>query len=225
MRARVGDALLTLTGGAAGLRAEGALEITGVATGTEAVFPTSVATAQLQPSPSTNAYTRIFTGVTGLEVSDQSLNPLLQVEDETKSYSRLISVTRAATGGVVGAVLKNTAGTGFARLQLDANGSTGLVRLEAASAGGCTLDAPNQEIWLQNRTSGAAPLVVETDSDVTVNYGFNNLSDTKVKENIRDADLGELLAIFDAATPKRYDRVDVAHKDSLARRDEANRNC
>ena len=117
----------------------------------------------------------------------------------------MISVTRPATGGVVGAVLKNTAGTGFARLQLDANGSTG--------AGGCTLDAPNQEIWLQNRTSGAAPLVVETDSDVTVNYGFNNLSDTKVKENIRDADLGDLLAIFDAATPKRYDRVDVAHKD------------
>ena len=115
----------------------------------------------------------------------------------------------------MGAVLKNTAGTGFARLQLDANSSTGLVRLEAASAGGCTLDAPNQEIWLQNRTSGAAPLVVETDSDVTVNYGFNNLSDTKVKENIRDADLGELLAIFDAATPKRYDRVDVAHKDRL----------
>ena len=56
---------------------------------------------------------------------------------------------------------------------------------------------------------------METDSDVTVNYGFNNLSDTKVKENIRDADLGELLAIFDAATPKRYDRVDVAHKDRL----------
>ena len=152
-------------------------------TGTEAVFPTSVATAQLQPSPSTNAYMRIFTGSTGLEVSDQSLNPLLQVEDdETKSLSRLISVTRSATGGVVGAVRKNTAGTGFARLQLDANNSTGLVRLEAASAGGCTLDAPNQEIWLQNRTSGAAPLVIETDSDVTVNYGFNNLSDAKLKE-------------------------------------------
>ena len=73
---------------------------------------------------------------------------------------------------MVGAVLKNTAGTGFARLQLDANNSTGrgLVRLEAASAEGCTLDAPNQEIWLQNRTSGAAPLVIETDSDVTVNF-------------------------------------------------------
>ena len=216
VRARIGDALLTLSGGSSGLRAEGALEITGVTTGTEAVFPTSVATAQLQPSPSTNAYMRIFTGSTGLEVSDQSLNPLLQVEDdETKSLSRLISVTRSATGGVVGAVLKNTAGTGFARLQLDANNSTGLVRLEAASAGGCTLDAPNQEIWLQNRTSGAAPLVIETDSDVTVNYGFNNLSDAKVKENIRDADLGELLTIFNAAAPKRYDRVDVPHKDRL----------
>ena len=147
---------------------------------------------------------RIF-GSTGLEVTDQPLNPLLQVEDdETKSLSRLISVTRSATGGVVGAVLKNTAGTGFARLQLDANNSTGLVRLEAASAGGCTLDAPNQEIWLQNRTSGAAPLVIETDSDVTVNDGS--------KENIRDADL---LAIFNAAAPKRYDRVDVPHKDHL----------
>ena len=57
--------------------------------------------------------------------------------------------------------------------------------------------------------------MIETDSDVTVNYGFNNLSDAKVKENIRDADLGELLAIFNAATPKRYDRVDVPHKDRL----------
>ena len=113
--ARPGDTLLTVSGGSAGLRAEGAVEITGVTTGTEAVFATSVA-------------------------------------------SRLISVTRGAAGGVVGAVLKNTAGTGFARLQLDANNSTGLVRLEAASAGGCTLDASNQEIWLQTCTSGAAPL-------------------------------------------------------------------
>ena len=29
---------------------------------------------------------------------------------------------------------------------------------------------------------------METDSDVTVTYGFNNLSDSKVKANIRDAD-------------------------------------
>ena len=214
--ARVGDSLLTLTGGTAGVRAQGALEITGATAGTEADFPTHVATARLQPSPSTNAYMQLLTGITGLEVADQGLSPLLRVEDdETKSYSRLISVTRAAVGGTVGAVLKNTAGTGFARLQLDANASGGFAQLEVASAGGCTLYAPNQEIWLQNRTSGAAPLVIETDSDVTVNYGFNNLSDSKVKENIRDADLGELQAIFDAAAPKRYDRTDVAHRDRL----------
>ena len=60
--ARAGDPLLTLTGGSAGVRSAGALEITGVTSGTEAVFPTSVATGQLQPSPSTNAYMRIFTG-------------------------------------------------------------------------------------------------------------------------------------------------------------------
>ena len=159
---------------------------------------------------------RIFTGSTGLEVSDQSLNPLLQVEDdETKSLSRLISVTRSATGGVVGAVLKNTAGTGFARLQLDANNSTGLVRLEAASAGGCTLDAPGQEIWLQNRLTGQAPLIVETNGIVTTAYGQNDLSDEKVKRNVRDADLDELQTIFDRATPKRYDRADTDQKDRL----------
>ena len=59
VRARIGDSLLTLTGGTAGLRAEGAVEITGVTTGTEAVFATRVATPQLQPSPSTNACMRI----------------------------------------------------------------------------------------------------------------------------------------------------------------------
>ena len=100
---------------------------------------------------------RLFTGTTALEVADQSLNPLLQVEDdETKSLSRVLSVTRAATGGVAGAVLKNTAGTGFARLQLDANAALGFAQLEVASTGGCTLNAPGQEIWLQNRVTGQA---------------------------------------------------------------------
>ena len=39
--ARAGDPLLTLTGGSAGVRSAGAVEITGVTSGTEAVFPTS----------------------------------------------------------------------------------------------------------------------------------------------------------------------------------------
>ena len=210
VRARTGDTLLTLTGGTAGLRAEGALEITGVTTGTEGVFSASVATAQLQPSPSTNAYMTIFSGVTGTEVVDQPLNPMLQVEDdETKSLSRVLSVTRAATGGVVGAVLKNTAGTG------DANGATGFAQLEVASTGNCTLNAPGQEIWLQNRVSGQAPLIVETNGVVTTAYGQNDLSDARIKQNVRDADLEELQVIFDRVAPKRYDRVDADLKDRL----------
>ena len=105
----------------------------------------------------------------------------------------------------------NNGGTGVSRLRLIANGST--VDLEASPFGGATVYAPNQEIWLQNRTSGAAPLVVETDSDVTVNYGFNNLSDAKVKANVRDADLGWLQSVFDRAAPKSYDRLGFLAQD------------
>ena len=98
---------------------------------------------------------------------------------------------------------------------MTANGGTGLAQLEASPFGGCTLYAPGQEIWLQNRVSGQAPLIVETDSDVTVTYGFNNLSDSKVKANIRDADTEWLQSIFDHAEPKRYDRTDIDHRDRL----------
>ena len=120
-----------------------------------------------------------------------------------------------AAGGVAGAVLKNTASTGVARLQLDANTATGFAQLEVASTGNCTLNAPGQEIWLQNRVSGAAPLIVETNGVITTSYGQNDLSDKKVKQNVRDADLEELQAIFDRAAPKRYDRTDVDQKDRL----------
>ena len=49
---------------------------------------------------------------------------------------------------------------------------------------------------------------METNGIVTTAYGQNDLSDKKVKQNIRDADLEELQAIFDRAKPKRYDRAD-----------------
>ena len=214
--ARAGDPLLTLTGGSAGARSAGALEITGITTGTEAVFPTSVATGQLQPSPSTNAHMRIFTGATGLEVSDQSLNPLLQVEDdETKSLSRVLSVTRSASTAAVGLVVKNTASIGTARVQLDSNNATGLAKLEVSSASGCILEAPGQEIGLQNRVSGQAPLIVEISGVITTAYGQNDLSDAKIKENIRDVDVEEMQSIFDRAMPKRYDRIDTDLKGQL----------
>ena len=43
----------------------------------------------------------------------------------------------------------------------------------------------------------------------------NDLSDEKVKRNVRDADLDELQTIFDRATPNRYDRADTDQKDRL----------
>ena len=56
---------------------------------------------------------------------------------------------------------------------------------------------------------------METNGIVTTAYGQNDLSDEKAKQNIRDADLDELQAIFDRAAPKRYDRADVDQKDRL----------
>ena len=80
-------------------------------------------------------------------------------------------MSHSAAGGVAGAVLKNTASTGVARLQLDANTATGFAQLEVAPTGNCTLNVPDQEIWLQNRLSGAAPLIVETNGVITTSYG------------------------------------------------------
>ena len=150
--------------------------------------------------------------------------PNLQVQGGTQGIvctSKGLNVTENfplsanPTEGTVAVRVENTAPTGFASLEMSANGGAGFVQLETPATGGCTLYAPNQEIWLQNRTSGAAPLVVETDSDVTVNYSFNNLSDEKVKTNIADADLDTLQGIFDGAHPKTYDRTDIEHHNRL----------
>ena len=70
-----------------------------------------------------------------------------------------------------------------------------------------------QEIWLQNRLSGAAPLIVETNGVIITSYGQNDLSDVRLKTNIADADLHKLQSIFDAA-PKRC-RVDVDQRHRL----------
>ena len=151
-------------------------------------------------------YLSLVGGTTGTRVMDGSNNELLKIEaDETQCLTRILSVTESAPSSVAGAVLKNTAAS------LDANNSTGFARLDVDGAGGCSLTAPGQQISLQNQASGAAPVVVETDGDLTYNYGLNALSDARLKENIREADLEELQAIFDKAVPKCYDRTDVPH--------------
>ncbi|CAE7821031.1 unnamed protein product, partial [Symbiodinium necroappetens] len=222
VRARTGDPYLTLTGGTSGVEVDGPLTCNGLVEGASAVFPTSVATADLMPSPSTNPFMRIIGGTTGTRIYDQSLNALLSVEDdETQSTSRLISVTRAATGNTVGAVLKNTAGTGWARLQLDANGSTGFAQLEVGSTGDCMLYAPNQAIRLHTVTSGSANLVIEPNTggsnngEVIANYGFQNLSDYRVKTDIEEADADELAECFEALQPKWYKRIEAPGKQKL----------
>ena len=212
--ARAGDPLLTLTGwSAGGQRARWRSRTSSAAR--RQCSPPAWPLGSSSPCPAPT-YMRIFTGATGLEVSDQSLNPLLQVEDdETKSLSRALSVTRSASSAVVGLVVKNTASTGTARVQLDSNNATGLAMLEVSSASGCVLEAPGQEIGLQNRVAGQAPLIVEISGVITTAYGQNDLSDAKIKENIRDADVEEMQSIFDRAMPKRYDRIDTDLKGQL----------
>ena len=70
---------------------------------------------------------------------DGSNNELLKIEtDEMQCLTRILSVTASAPASVAGAVLKNTTASGVARVQLDANNSTGFAQLEVASAGGCS---------------------------------------------------------------------------------------
>ena len=166
--ARPGDNLLTIAGGVNGVSVIGAgLAVAGVARATAQVTTPVLATDAGQ------IYLSLVGGTTGTRVMDGSNNELLKIEaDETQCLTRILSVTASAPASVAGAVLKNTAASGVARVQLDANNSTGFAQLEVASAGGCTLNAPGQQISLQNQ-AGTAPVVVETDGDLTYNYGLN----------------------------------------------------
>ena len=207
--ARIGDDLLTINGGVNGVAVLGAdLAVAGVArAATQVRTPTLVADFG-------QVYLSLQGGATGTRVIDASNNEMLKIEaDETQCLTRVLSVTNSAPASTTGLVIKNTATTGVARLQLDANTATGFAQLEVAPTGNCTLNVPGQEIWLQNRLTGQAPLIVETNGVVTTADGQNDLSDEKAKRNTRDADLEELQAIF--AAPKRYDRADTDQKDRL----------
>ena len=151
---------------------------------------------------------------------------MLKIEaDETQCLTRVLSVTNSAAASTTGLVIKNTATTGTARLQLDANTTTGFAQLEVAPTGNCTLNVPGQEIWLQNRLTGQAPLIVETNGIVTTAYGQNDLSDEKVKQNIRDADLDELLTLdYGKLTAVLWGRLQEAAGESGCAQD-WNRSC
>ena len=235
--ARAQDTQPTITGGSGGTVVNGALDVLGTVTSGSVELSTELRTPTVKARP-TDDYLTLTGGTQGTYLNSVlytasairadngivSSIPNLELVGGTQGIvctSKGLNVTENfplsanPTDGTVAVRVENTAPTGFASLEMSANGGAGFVQLETPSTGGCTLYAPNQEIWLQNRTSGAAPLVVETDSDVTVNYSFNNLSDERVKTNVADADLETLQGIFDGAHPKTYDRTDIEHRNRL----------
>ena len=177
--ARIGDDLLTINGGTNGVTVLGSR--VGRGRRGQSHHPTLIADFG-------QVYLSLQGGTAGTRVLDASNNETLKIEaDETQCLTRVLSVTNSASASTTGLVIKNAATTGTARLQLDANTATGFAQLEVAPTGNCTLNVPGQEIWLQNRLTGQAPLIVETNGIVTTAYGQNDLSDEKVKQNVRDA--------------------------------------
>ena len=94
------------------------------------------------------------------------------------------------TDGTVGVVVRNAAATGEASLLLDANNQNGVAELKALAGGGVMLNSFQQFISFNN-TSGLTNLAIEpniggsNDGEVIFGYGFVNLSDRALKENVR----------------------------------------
>ena len=82
------------------------------------------------------------------------------------------------------------------------------------AAGGFQVNAQGQTMSLNNQ-AGIAPLVIGTNGTVTANYGFVNLSDERVKKNLRAATPEELAEAFDGLQAHWYDRSDVAQQNQL----------
>jgi hypothetical protein len=187
VRARTGDALLTLTGGTAGLRAEGALEITGITAGTQAVFSTSVATAQLAPSLSQRLLDTRWraerhggrgpvseSAAVGRGRRNESEQPRA-VSDALRAGSRRCQ-RRAQEHSADGA-----------RQALDANNSAGRAELQVLATG-------DWQTMAFNNQAGLAPLGIAANGSIASNYSFADLSDARIKTNLRAA---ELAAAFD----------------------------
>ena len=127
--------------------------------------------------------------------------------------SPLLEQIVGPTDGTVGVVVRNAAATGEASLLLDANNQNGVAELKALAGGGVMLNSFQQFISFNN-TSGLTNLAIEpniggsNDGEVIFGYGFVNLSDRALKENVRAIPEEELQQIFDAVEPQIYDRID-----------------
>ena len=101
---------------------------------------------------------------------------------------------------VVGMVIRNASPTGAASLLLDSNNQNGVAELVVLSIS-------------FNNTSGLANLAIEpniggqNDGEVIFGYGFVNLSDRALKENVRAIPEEEMQETFDAVELQIYDRI------------------
>ena len=121
-------------------------------------------------------------------------------------------------GGFCELTVINQAPTGVARLFLSTQNNApagGRGELVALANGGVQLNALNQNIALKT-TGGTANLVIEpntggaSNGEVICFYGFQNLSDERLKTNVQPLSATEALELFDGVEARSYDRVDGA---------------
>ena len=119
-------------------------------------------------------------------------------------------------GGFCELAVINQAPTGVARLLLATqNSAGGSGEMVALANGGLQLNALNQNIAL-NTTGGTANLVIEpntggaSNGEVICFYGFQNLSDERLKTNVQPLSATEAQELFDGVEARSYDRVDGA---------------
>ena len=141
-----------------------------------------------------------FLTLSGGSSGVQVLSPLLE------------QIAVGAPGETVGMVIRNASATGAASLLLDSNNQNGVAELVVLSGGGVQINSFQQFISFNN-TNGIANLAIEpniggsNDGEVIFGYGFVNLSDRALKENIRTIPEEELQQTFDRVEPQLYDRI------------------
>ena len=144
-----------------------------------------------------------FLTLSGGSSGVQVLSPLLE------------QIAVGGSGETVGMVIRNASPTGAASLLLDSNNQNGVAELVVLSGGGVQINSFQQFISFNN-TSGLANMAIEpniggsNDGEVIFGYGFVNLSDRALKENVRAIPEEELQETFDAVEPQLFDRIDGA---------------
>ena len=231
---RLQDTQLTITGGSGGTVVTGALDAQGTLTSGSVELSTELRAPTVRARP-TDDYLTLTGGTQGTYlnsvlytasairadngiVSSPAYLELIGGSVGVRAQGDLQVVSTVNSGDVMAEVL-NLAAAGNARLLVACN--AGSAELTASSAGGVQLYAQDQAIFRRTAATGPANLIVEAntgganDGEVIVNFGFQNLSDEKLKHSVEPAGLEELQELFDAVAPKWYRRTDGSQKRTL----------